>query len=91
MASRGTVYDMDIDPSRKLAVTVSQVCLEISYLSIDCQPSLSLLLIIGYSIQDKKINFLSLETGKSMKSIKPDGESGEPIKVRALWYRCLIY
>eukprot|EP00250_Pteridium_aquilinum_P034323 c7418_g1_i1 orf=2-772(+) len=47
IASRGTVYDLDIDTSKKLAVTVGQ---------------------------DKKINFLSLSSGKSVKSFKPEGE-----------------
>ncbi|KAH7299658.1 hypothetical protein KP509_24G022800 [Ceratopteris richardii] len=55
MASRGTVYDLDVDASRKLVATVGQ---------------------------DKRINFLSLSSGKSVKSFKPDGDSGEPIKVR---------
>jgi hypothetical protein len=53
------------------------------------QPSLSLLLTSDFFLQDKKINFLSLETGKSLKSIKPAGELGEPIKVRYLCEKCL--
>eukprot|EP01018_Ginkgo_biloba_P034368 Gb_06105 [translate_table: standard] len=55
VASRGTIYDMDIDPANKLAVTVGQ---------------------------DKKINVLSLITGKPVRSFKQDGDVGEPIKVR---------
>ncbi|MCO5612306.1 hypothetical protein L7F22_066571 [Adiantum nelumboides] len=55
IASRGTVYDLDIDISKKLAVAVGQ---------------------------DKKLNFLSLSSGKSVKSFKPEGDSGEPIKVK---------
>jgi hypothetical protein len=53
------------------------------------QPSLSLLLTSDFFLQDKKINFLSLETGKSLKSIKPDGELGEPIKVGYLFEKYL--
>ncbi|KAG0610533.1 hypothetical protein M758_7G073100 [Ceratodon purpureus] len=55
IATRGTIYDMDIDASDKLVVTVGQ---------------------------DKKLNILSLTSGKSVRCFKPEGDIGEPIKVR---------
>lgn len=55
IATRGTIYDMDIDASDKLVVTVGQ---------------------------EKKLNILSLATGKPVRCFKPEGDVGEPIKVR---------
>lgn len=55
IAMRGTLYDMDIDASDKLVVTVGQ---------------------------EKKLNILSLASGKPVRCFKPEGDIGEPIKVR---------
>lgn len=35
-------------------------------------------------LQEKKLNILSLATGKPVRCFKPEGDVGEPIKVRRI-------